>query len=63
MTNNSNFNNSFQNTNFNEQINIIDEIINQMKNNITNINDNNSIHDIDLVNLLDNIIKSKSLSK
>ena len=73
MTNNSNFNNSFQNTNCNEQINIIDEIINQMKNNInliqtlknniTNINDNNSIHDIDLVYLLDNSIKSKSLSK
>jgi chaperone required for assembly of F1-ATPase len=72
-TNNSNFNNSSQNTNSNEQINIIDEIINQMKNNInllqtlknniTNINDNNSIHDIDLVNLLDNSIKSKSLSK
>jgi chaperone required for assembly of F1-ATPase len=72
-TNNSNFNNSSQNTNSNEQINIIDEIINQMKNNInllqtlknniTNINDNKSIHDINLVNLLDNSIKSKSLSK
>lgn len=73
MTNNSNFNNSSQNTNCNDQINIIDEIINQMKNNInllqtlknniTNINDNNSIHDIDFSQLIENTIKSKSSSK
>lgn len=73
IQNNSNYNNLSQNSHSNEQINIIDEIINQLqnninllqtlKNNINNQNDNNNLSDIDLSMLIENTIKQKSLSK
>jgi hypothetical protein len=72
---NNNVNNSSQNSQNkpnNDQITIIDTIINQLqnnisllqtlKNNINNQNDNNNISDIDLSMLIENTIKNKSIS-
>ena len=72
---NNNINNSSQNTQSNDQLTIIDEIINHLQNNISllqtlknNIinqnqnNNSNNISDIDLSMLIENTIKNKSIS-